>query len=268
MGRFRIGVLGAGNMGSALVRGIVREGVAKPTEVVVSDVDPSKLAPLGDEIGVRTTTDNGEAASAATVILAVKPQVLREVATEIGPHLKEGALVISIAAGVRLKTLEALLPERVAVVRVMPNIAVKVGRGISAYSLGSRAVGKHAEEVERIFGAIGDVFEVPEGYMDAITALSGSGIAFFFLLAEAMVDAGVRVGLPREVAWRVVKWVLGGAGEMALRHKGHPAELRELVTSPGGTTIAGQHALESGGFRGLVMDAIEAATQRARELSQ
>ena len=126
MGRFRIGVLGAGNMGSALVRGIVREGVAKPTEVVVSDVDPSKLTPLGDEIGVRTTTDNGEAASAATVILAVKPQVLREVATEIGPHLKEGALVISIAAGVRLKTLEALLPERVAVVRVMPNIAVKV----------------------------------------------------------------------------------------------------------------------------------------------
>lgn len=263
----RIGILGAGNMGSALARGMVREGVARPPEVIVSDVESSKLAPLADEIGVRTTTSNIEAASSETVILAVKPQILPKVAKEISPSLGEGTLVISIAAGVRLETLESLLPEHAAIVRVMPNIAARVGRAVSAYSLG-RGAGKEQEEaVKRIFGAIGEVFEVPQEYMDAITALSGSGIACFFLLAEAMIDAGVRVGLPREMARKIVKWVLAGAGEMALEHKGHPAELRELVTSPGGTTIAGQHILEAGGFRGLVMDAIEAATERTRELS-
>lgn len=266
----RVAVIGSGAMGSSLIKALVSHGVLRPDQIIATDIDEMKLRQLREEVGVEVRHDNVSAVRDCDVVLiSVKPQAVSHVLTEISPHLlSERHLLISIAAGITILQLERSTPPRLPVVRVMPNTPCLVGAGVCAIAIGTHATEGHRQLAHALFRSTGITIDVQENWMDAITAVSGSGPAYVFTFIEALSDAGVNVGLPRSIATEIAIQTVLGAALMAARMKKHLAELREMVTSPGGTTIVALHSLERSGFRGIVMDAVLAAAERARSLSR
>lgn len=262
----RIAFLGGGVMASAIHRSLLAAGLAAPEQVAVSDPAEASRARAA-ELGAAATASNLEAARGAdVVVLAVKPHIVPAVLEEIAPELGPGQLVVSIAAGVTLAQMQALAPGS-PVVRVMPNTPVQVGAGAVAFCRGAHATEEHAALVRQLFEAGGLCVEVTEPQLDAVTGLSGSGPAYVFLMIEALADGGVRVGLPRAAALQLAAQTLLGAAKLVLETGDHPAVLKDRVATPGGTTIAGLAALERAGVRSGLIQAVEAAAQRSRELA-
>ncbi len=262
-----IGFLGAGQMATALASGWIRTGLLDPARTLAADPYPVARSRFEQLTGAKTVSTNVEVAAAADVlVLAVKPQVLGGVLAEVRPHLAPRHLVVSIAAGVTLATLADALGTGTRLIRVMPNTPCLVGASATGYAAGGAATLADVALVGTLFGAVGKAYPVPEYLLDAVTGLSGSGPAFVYVLIEALADGGVRVGLPRDVAQALAAQTVLGAAKMVLETGQHPGALKDAVASPGGTTIAGLHALERAGFRAGLMDAVEAATARAKEL--
>jgi pyrroline-5-carboxylate reductase len=261
----RIAILGAGKIGEALLAGLLTSGTAS-SDLCFTEQYEERAAELTERYGV-AAAKSVEAAAADVVVLAVKPADIAGLAAEIAPVLGAATLVVSVAAGITTSYLERRLPEGARVVRVMPNTPMLVGEGMSAVSGGTHATDDDVASAERLLGAVGQVVRLPESQLDAVTALSGSGPAYVFLLAEAMIDAGVLTGLPRPVAHALaIQTILGSA--LMLRDSGDsPTLLREAVTSPGGTTAAALRKLEEHGLRAAFSDALEAARDRSRELA-
>jgi pyrroline-5-carboxylate reductase len=264
-----IAILGCGAMGSALGRGLVQAKAANPESIVFSDPHSTHLATLQSQLGVRSAPSNAEAAKGADiVVLAVKPMNVRPVVEEIAHYIGPNQLVLSIAAGVRIQDIESGLAEGVAVVRAMPNSAAQVNEGACALSPGKHATGAHLEEATAIFASVGTAVQVPEHLLDAVTALSGSGPAYIYLVIEALVDGGVKVGLPRDVAHQLAVQTVLGSARMVMETGKHPAQLKDMVATPGGTTISALAALEQAGMRAALIDAVEKACLRAKELGK
>ncbi|MGY1630160.1 pyrroline-5-carboxylate reductase [Geodermatophilus sp. SYSU D01186] len=265
-GREGLAIIGGGKIGEALLSGLVRRG--GPDGIVVCERSPERAAELTERYGVPTLGLNEAAARARVLLLAVKPQDIGSLLGLLGDAVDADHLVVSVAAGVPTSTIEAALPEGVPVVRVMPNTPALVDEGMCVLSAGAHADEAHLDEAEALLAAVGRVCRVPESQQDAVTALSGSGPAYFFYLVEAMIDAGILLGLPRTLAADlIVQTALGSA--VMLRDSGeHPVQLREAVTSPGGTTIAAIRELERHGVRAALIAAIEAAHARSVELGQ
>jgi pyrroline-5-carboxylate reductase len=263
----RWGFIGSGKMATALVQGMLRAGVIRPGEVCASDTSRAALEALCGPCGLAACGTNAEVAGRSdVVVLAVKPQVLPAVLAELKPVVGADHLVVSIAAGVPLASLAAGLGPEVRLIRVMPNTPALVGEGASGYCLGPNATEADAATVRTALASVGTAHLVAESLLDAVTGLSGSGPAFVYQIIEALSDGGVRVGLPRDVATSLAAQTVLGAAKMVLDTGLHPGVLKDQVTSPGGTTIAGLHALERGGLRAALMDAVEAATRRSAEL--
>jgi pyrroline-5-carboxylate reductase len=262
----RLAVIGCGSMGSAVVRGLLKVKWAPASQLAASH--PRRAAALSKELGIEVVASNRKAAEGAqVVVLAVKPQILPEVLAELAGAVDPKALVLSMAAGVKTRTIEEALPGT-AVVRSMPNLAATIGMGSTAIAPGAHATKQHVALARQVFEAMGVVEEVPERLMDAVTGLSGTGPMYVFHLVEAMADAGVKVGLGRDVATRLALQTLIGSAHLARDSHLHSAALKDQVTSPGGTAIAALHVLRREGFQAIVMDAVEAATRRAAELGQ
>ncbi|MHB8731073.1 MAG: pyrroline-5-carboxylate reductase [bacterium] len=262
-----IGFIGAGNAVDALVRGLLRRGVVTPERCLVTNrSNDVRLARMAREWSVVTTRDKARLVRDADVIvIAVKPSAVPDVLSEIAPYVEARHLIISIAAGIQLETVETALGS-VAVVRAMPNTSTAVGESATAICGGRHAGDAHLSVARALFEAVGRVVEVPERYFDAVTGLSGSGPAYVYLLAEAMIEAAQREGLEREVAIELVSQTVLGAGKMLVETGDDPAVLRARVTSPGGTTMAGIEVLMEGGFLAMVGRAIARATRRSAEL--
>jgi pyrroline-5-carboxylate reductase len=269
MSRHRIGFLGAGRMATALARGWLAAGLATRDQILASDPLPAAREAFAGDSSLRTTADNREVVHHSDLlVLAVKPQTTAALLAEIRSDVSSSHLILSIAAGITLRQLaEGLGPGR-RLVRVMPNTPCLIGASAAGYSPGEGVSDDDLALVDRLFNAVGKAFRLPESQLDAVTGLSGSGPAFVYLMIEALSDGGVRVGLPREVATALAAQTVLGAARMVLETGTHPGALKDMVASPGGTTIAGLHALERGGVRGALMDAVEAATQRACELGK
>ncbi|KGH48361.1 pyrroline-5-carboxylate reductase [Modestobacter caceresii] len=263
----RLAVIGGGKIGEALLAGLVRQA-GDGREFLVVERSPERAAELTARYGVGTTDLAGAAARARVLLLAVKPQDIDTLLAALGPYVTPEHLVVSVAAGVPTSRVEAALPAGTPVVRVMPNTPALVDAGMSVLSAGAHATEAHLDEAEALLLPVGQVRRVPESQQDAVTALSGSGPAYFFFLVEAMIDAGILLGLPRTVAADLIVQTAYGAAVM-LRDSGeHPVQLREAVTSPGGTTIAAIRELERHGVRAALIAAIEAAHQRSVELGR
>jgi pyrroline-5-carboxylate reductase len=264
----RIAVLGAGKIGEALISGLVSSGWREPAELWATSRRKERVDELTERYGVRATTSNAEAVSgAAIVVVAVKPQDIEVLLGEIGGLLAEEQTVLSIAAAIPTSLIEGHLLARVPVVRAMPNTPSTVHEGIAGIAAGAHAAETHLAAAEEVLTHLGRVVRVPESHMDAVTAVSGSGPAYFALLAEAMIEAGILLGLSREISTQlVVQTMLGTAKQLRDTHT-HPVELREMVTSPGGTTIAAIRVLEMAGVRAAFLNAIQAAMDRSRELA-
>jgi pyrroline-5-carboxylate reductase len=264
----RWGFIGAGKMASALVRGMLRAGLADPGSVAASDPLESARSALAAEAGIAVFDSNAPVVSQSDVlVLAVKPQAMGQVLDELRPLVGPGQLVISIAAGISIATLQAGLGPDRKLVRVMPNTPALLGEGASAYSPGPGVPAEDEAVVQALLEAVGRCVRVPESLLDAVTGLSGSGPAFVYLIIEGLSDGGVRVGLPRDVATTLAAQTVLGAARMVLETGLHPGVLKDQVASPGGTTIAGLHALERGGARASLIEAVMAATLRAAELA-
>jgi pyrroline-5-carboxylate reductase len=264
-----LAIVGAGRIGEALLRGLLRSGWLEPHQVVVTARRDERCVELAEEHGVKATTDNREAiASADVVLLALKPQTILRVVGEVADAFRTDQTVISIAAGTTTEQLQAATPDGVPVVRVMSNTPVQVDEAMSVVCAGTHAGERDLAVAEDIFSHVGKVVRLSEEHLDSVTALSGSGPAYFFLLAEAMIDAGILLGLPRDLSTELIVQTMVGSAKM-LRDTGkHPVELREMVTSPGGTTIAAIRELESARVRAAFLDAIEAAKLRGQELAR
>lgn len=264
-----VGFLGAGQMATALAAGWAKAGLLDVARSRAADPYPDARAKFTTATGVTAGDSNRVVLDACDVIvLAVKPQVLPDVLAEAKPLVRPAHLVVSIAAGVTLKTLSDALGAGARLVRVMPNTPCLVGASASGFATGASATSDDATLVERLFGAVGVAHRVPEHLLDAVTGLSGSGPAYVYLFIEALADGGVKCGLPRTVAQALAAQTVLGAAKMVLETGQHPGALKDAVASPGGTTIAGLHALEKAAFRAAVMDAVEAATKRAQELGK
>lgn len=256
-------------MATALAQGFLAQGLATKDSIVAGEPYAAAAEDFARRTGCRTTQDNAEVVARADVIfLAVKPQQVPDLLTGLKGRWRSEQLIISIAAGVRLATLADLVGKGPRLVRVMPNTPCLVGKSASAYTLGETASPADAELVARLLGAVGRAWQVPESQLDAVTGLSGSGPAFVYVMIEALSDGGVRMGLPRELATALAAQTVLGAAEMVLETGDHPGVLKDQVTSPGGTTIAGLAALESGGLRSALISAVEAATRRSQELGR
>jgi pyrroline-5-carboxylate reductase len=264
----RIAILGCGKIGEALVAGLLSTGWRRPDEIVVTARRDERVAELRERHGVPATLSNAEAVSGAgVVVIAVKPQDFDVLLGEIGGLLDPRQVVISIAAAVPTKAIEGRLAEPVPVLRAMPNAPATVHEGMAGLCAGAHAGEEHLAAGEDVLAHVGRVVRVPEAYMDAVTAVSGSGPAYFALLAEAMIEAGILLGLSREISTDLVVQTMLGTAKL-LRDEGmHPVELREMVTSPGGTTIRAIHELEQAGVRAAFLNAIQAAMVRSRELA-
>jgi pyrroline-5-carboxylate reductase len=264
----RWGFIGAGRMATALIRGMIRAGTATPRAITASDPIEAARTALAAETGVAVVESNVEVAHRSDVlVLAVKPQSMPQVLQHLRPAVSDEHLVISIAAGVSLATIaDRLGPDR-RLARVMPNTPALIGAGAAGFCLGPKARASDEALVLSCLNSVGLAYRVPETLLDAVTGLSGSGPAFVYVMIEALSDGGVRVGLPRDVATALAAQTVLGAARMVLETHSHPGVLKDQVTSPGGTTIAGLHALERGGLRAALIDAVEAATLRSAELA-
>lgn len=268
-GQPRIGFLGAGKMATALAQGWLAAGLAKTDRVLASDPLPQARQAFAADTGCRTTADNREAVAAADLlIVAVKPQSMKALLAEIRPIVAPRHLIVSVAAGVTLRQLADGLGADRRLIRVMPNTPCLVGASAAGYSAAETAAAEDVALVDRLLNAVGHAFRLPESLLDAVTGLSGSGPAFVYVIIEALSDGGVRVGLPRDVAAVLAAQTVFGAAKMVLETGIHPGMLKDMVASPGGTTIAGLHALERGGLRATLMNAVEEATRRSVELGK
>ena len=264
-----VGFLGAGQMATALAVGWARAGLLDVARSLAADPYPAARSKFEQTTGVKTAGTNAEVVAGCDVlVLAVKPQVMAAVLAEIRPHIESRHLVVSIAAGITLGTLTDGLGDRTRLIRVMPNTPCLVGASAAGFATGGAATAADATLVGTLFGAVGKAYPVAEHLLDAVTGLSGSGPAFVYVLIEALADGGVRVGLPRDVAQALAAQTVLGSAKMVLETGQHPGALKDAVASPGGTTIAGLHALERAGFRAALMDAVEAAAARAQELGR
>lgn len=265
----KIGIVGAGKIGSAIARGVIGAKLATKENVMASDVSDALRRAVAGELGIKTVANNHELCDFADiVILAVKPQIVDPVAKEIAKKLGKAKLLVSVAAGVPLARIEANLERGARVIRVMPNIPCVVGAGAAAFAGGAHATAADLEKVGAILNSFGIGLPVEEKFLDAVTGLSGSGPAYVLLFMEALADGGVQAGLSRDVALKLAMQTVYGAAKMALESSKHLGELKDEVTSPGGTTIAGLYAMEQKGFRGTVMDAVVSATRRSQELGK
>lgn len=262
-----IAILGAGKIGEALLSGLL--GAGRPADTLAfSERSAERAVDLTARHGVRAVDPATAARESDVLVVAVKPQDIDPLLAEVAPAITPDTLVVSVAAGLPTSLYESRLPEGVPVVRVMPNTPILVGEAMSAISAGSHATEAHLQLVQELLSSVGKVVRVPESQQDAVTALSGSGPAYFFFLVEAMIDAGILLGLPRTVAAELIIQSAVGSARM-LRDSGeHPVTLREAVTSPGGTTIAAIRELENHGVRAALLSAIEAAARRSEELGQ
>jgi len=255
-------------MAEAMVRGLLRGNVFAPENVTVSGPREERMRELRDTYGVRATTNNRDAASANIVVLSVKPQILSRVLDEVADAIDADALVISIAAGVPVAAIQSRLASGTRVVRAMPNTPALVDAAATAIAGGEHARESDLDDARRIFDAIGITVVLEESQLDAVTGLSGSGPAYVFLILEALSDAGVKVGLSRRTSQLLAAQTLLGSAKLLLETNEHPGRLKDMVTSPGGTAITGLHTLEHGGVRTTLMNAVEAATRRSRELGE
>jgi pyrroline-5-carboxylate reductase len=265
----KVAFLGGGRMGEALVSGLIRSGGRSAGEIMVTSRREDRSRELGETYGIDSTLSNADAVAWADVlVLTVKPQDMEVLLSQIREHVTPEQLVVSFAAGIRTSFVEKHLPDGVHVVRVMSNVAVLVDEAMSVVAAGSNAEDRHLEVAEELLGSVGRVIRLKEVHLDAITATSGSGPAYFFLLAEAMIEACILLGLSRDVATELIIQTMLGSAKM-LRDTGkHPVVLREMVTSPGGTTIAAIRHLEEAGVRAAFLNAIDAACRRSAELAQ
>jgi pyrroline-5-carboxylate reductase len=269
MSDIRIGFVGAGQMARALAAGLVKAGLVKPTAVRAFDPFDAAWDQFAQAVpgAVREPSNVEVVLGADVVVLAIKPQNLAAVATDIKPALTMQKLVISILAGTSLEQLtQELGTERVA--RVMPNTPCLIGRGASGYACGAACTAEDVALIGKLLSAVGISFPLPEKLLDAVTGLSGSGPAFVYLMIEALSDGGVRMGLPRDVSTALAAQTVLGAAEMVQSTGEHPGVLKDRVASPGGTTIAGLHVLETNALRGTLISAVEAATKRSQELGK
>jgi len=265
----KIAFLGGGNMAEALVKGLLAAGTARAAEIVCAEPVAERREVLRQRHGVAVTASNAEAVAAAEVVLlSVKPQVVDAVLTEIAPSFGAARLLVSIAAGVPIAAIARRLGAGARIVRTMPNTPALVGAGATALARGGAATEADLALAKGLFEAVGIAVVVDEHLLDAVTGLSGSGPAYVFLAIEALADGGVKAGLPRATALALAAQTVVGAGRMVLETGDHPGKLKDQVTSPAGTTIAGVHALEAAGFRAALIAAVEAAARRSRELGE
>jgi len=264
----KLGIIGCGKMGSALLKGAVKSKAVNPAEVFLHDAFSQCADQLASQTGATALGSNAEVIMhSEAVLLCVKPQDMLGMLREL-PAMPEPPLFISIAAGLKISSLEQSLGANSRIIRVMPNTPALVGKGASAFSRGSSVDDKDAGFVHAVLKAVGTVTEVPEKQLDAVTGLSGSGPAYIYTVIEALADGGVLMGLPKDKALTLAAQTVAGAAAMVLQEDEHPANLRDQVTSPGGTTIAGLSALEAGAFRATLIEAVRAATQRSIELGE
>jgi pyrroline-5-carboxylate reductase len=264
-----IGFLGAGKMATALARGFMHAGLVTAKQIIASDPSEAACGAFSKEVGAKTTVSNLEVVNFAEVlVLAVKPHHVADALASIRDHLTPKQLLISIAAGVPLAKLEAGLAPGARVIRVMPNTPALVGASASAFALGKAALGQDAELAQKLLSSVGLAFQLKESLLDAVTGLSGSGPAYVYMIIEALSDGGVAAGLPRDVATKLAAQTLLGGAKMVLETGLHPGLLKDMVTSPGGTTIEGVHELEKGMLRGTLMSAVRAASDKSRKLGQ
>ncbi len=265
----KIGFIGGGKMGEALINGILRAGLSPSDKIMVSDVDKKRLQILEKEAGIKTTQDNKKITSDSDIIiLAVKPNMMGSVLDELNSEITSKHLIISIAAGIPLSFIESSLNKGCRAIRVMPNTPCLVGETAAGYALGKKATRNDGKLVGQLLDAVGKSFLLEEKYLDAVTGLSGSGPAFIYVVIEALADGGVKMGLPRDVAITLAAQTAFGAAKMVLESGAHIGQLRDSVTSPGGTTIEGLHALEKGGIRNALIDAVETATKKSKSLGK
>ncbi len=268
----RIGIIGAGAMGGALCRGLVLAQAAQPNRVLVSDPHTEHVENLKNTLNIKVAKNNAQVALHTDIlILAVKPFTIPAVMEEIRESLKREAdkplpLIICIAAGVTTFKLETFLEDPIPVIRAMPNTPAQVLKGACAYCRGTHANDEHIAQTKAIFQSVGIGVEVPESLMDAVTGLSGSGPAYIYLMIEALIDGGVRAGLPRDIASQLASQTVLGAAQMVIETGKHPAQLRDMVTTPAGTTIEALASLEQSGLRAALIDAVGKAAARSKEL--
>lgn len=264
-----IAIIGAGNMGASLIRGILHAKLTGAKKIYASGTRMEKLEKLKSEFGVNITTNNKEAAKHADIIvLCVKAAVIRKVLEEMHEVLHKDQFIISIAAGVTTESMEKIVGKNIPIVRCMPNIASTVGLGSTAISFGKHVHVKQHDIAIKIFEAVGDVVVVGEQHLDAVTGLSGSGPAYIYMVIEALIDGGVKMGLPRDISTKLAIQTVLGSAKLVKESNVHPAILRDQVTTPGGTTINAIHELESHGLRSMLIDAVATATIRSKELSE
>ncbi len=267
--RKNIAIIGAGNMAEALVAGLLKQGVVDPRHLIVTDVDSQRLAHFRTTFGVRVGQDNQKAAQASDImLLAVKPQVMDEVLMGLSVSPDFNQLVVTVAAGVSIATITAGLAPHVHVVRAMPNTASVVLEGATALAGGPGVTEEQMQIAQAMFEAVGRVVVVDEAQLDAVTGLSGGGVAYVYTFIEALADGGVKMGLSRSHAQLLAAQTVLGAAKMVRETQEHPGVLKDRVASPGGATIAGLHQLEQGRLRGTVIGAVESATVRSKELGQ
>jgi pyrroline-5-carboxylate reductase len=264
----RVGFIGGGNMAEALISGLIETETVLPSKLSVSDTDTSRLKHLSETYGIKTFKSNVEiVANSDIVFLAVKPQVLSSVLNEIKNVITPAQIIISIAAGYPISKIEEIIGDDKKIVRAMPNILVKVRKGSIALCQNFRLLEDEIELVKYLFESVGSVFEVDENLMDAITGLSGSGPAFIFMVIEALADGGVKAGISRKLSLKLAAETVSGAAQMVLEGR-HPEVLKDMVTSPAGTTIEGIAALESKGMRSAFIEAVFKAYKRSKEISE
>jgi pyrroline-5-carboxylate reductase len=265
----KLGLLGAGKMATALARGFIHAGLATAESILASDPFEAARNAIGRDAGIKTTASNPEVLKfAEIVVLAVKPDQVNDVLAGVRAEFTDRHVLISIAAGVTLARIETALTPGARVIRVMPNTPALVGESASAFACGNSATREDAQLAQALFSSVGVAFQVKESLLDAVTGLSGSGPAYAFLMIEALSDGGVAAGLPRDVATRLAAQTLLGSAKLLLETGLHPGALKDMVTSPGGTTIEGLHELEKAGVRGALVNAVRAATEKSKRLGQ
>jgi pyrroline-5-carboxylate reductase len=263
----KVGIIGGGKMGGVLVQGMISRGIRTAADIIVADIDRKRLEELQKTYGAIVTEDGKEAVKKAEiVILAVKPQNMAELLDTLSGVITPSKLIISIVAGIPIQFIEDRLKKGVRIIRTMPNTPALVGEGITALAAGQTVQDVDMHTARQIFDAVGLTVVVKEELMDAVTGLSGSGPAYVFTIIEALADGGVQMGLPRDIAVKLAAQTLLGSAKLALAGNQHTGQLKDMVTSPGGTTIAGIRALEEGKLRGTLMAAVEAATLRSQAL--
>jgi pyrroline-5-carboxylate reductase len=264
----KIGFIGGGNMGEALIKGLIGSGAAKPGNITCSDIHEERIHFLQKQYGINVYTNNIDVIRNSQIIIyAVKPQIMAMVLKESAGHLDGSKLVISVAAGISISAFDMLTDKQLRLIRVMPNVPALIGEGATAVTAGPHADKEDIQTAMQIFKAIGKCVYIKEEHlMDAVTGLSGSGPAYLFVIIEALSDAGVKMGLTRQDALLLAAQTVLGSAKLLLETGNHPGQLKDMVTSPAGTTIAGLHALEKSGIRAGLINAVEAATERSRAL--